>query len=201
LRTAPAEVIESDILAPRRELYRAIIDASDWVSPAIYVRHDSRDYPDPAAAAQNSLVFQIRATLLTEMGRRLVAESSTPDRPVIPLINLYFAPGGNAQHMREIPIDQVVEKMIRPALLAGADSIAIWTGAGFYARLATVPSNPSHYQPIVRAANVADYLDGQEPAEWYSDELRALLLTRYAAAIRAAVEAIVATRSSIASSP
>jgi hypothetical protein len=202
LRSLSSELLEQVVVGPRRDLFRAIVDASDWVSPSIYVRHDARNYSSPQAAQNNSTNFQIRNRLMTEMSRQLVAESARRDRPVIPLINLYFAPGGNAQQMREIPIDQVVEKMIQPAFAGGAHSIAIWTGAGFYARLATMPPNPSAYQPTVRAANVVDYLGGQTPPTWEDMELRAFLLTRYAAAIQGAVEAIDAARqSSSATSP
>jgi hypothetical protein len=189
------------ILEQRRSVYQAVIDECDFVCPTIYDRHDERHSPTPAAAAQSENNTKLRNRRVIDLAKRLVANSSRPDRPVLPFVNLWYAPGGIGEDYRMIPRDQVRAKQIEPAVAAGADSIVVWTAAGFYARLTTMPDEPSNQeQQQVRAAFAADLLDGLPPS-WQSMAVRQEIVTDFATEIRALLDTIVEVRAAAAASP
>ncbi len=182
------------ILEQRRNNYQAVIDECDFVCPTIYDRHDERNSPTPAAAAQSVNNTRLRNERLIALSKSLVANSDRPDRPVLPFVNLWYAPGGIGEDYRMIPRDQVRSKQIEPAVAAGAESIVVWTAAGFYARLATLPDQPSNQeQQQVRAAFASDLLDGA-PSSWQDMAVRQEIVNDFANEIRALLETIVEVR-------
>jgi hypothetical protein len=182
------------ILEQRRNNYQAVIDECDFVCPTIYDRHDERNSPTPAAAAQSVNNTRLRNERLITLSKSLVANSDRPDRPVLPFVNLWYAPGGIGEDYRMIPRDQVRSKQIEPAVAAGAESIVVWTAAGFYARLATLPDQPSNQeQQQVRAAFASDLLDGA-PSSWQDMAVRQEIVNDFANEIRALLETIVEVR-------
>ena len=111
------------------------------------------------------------------------------------MVNLYYPPGGNTVETRKIPREQFVEKQLRPAIEAGADSIAIWTGAGHYAHIATSPPNPQFpLQAQVRDSVRLAYLDGEAPDTWVSEAVRSEIVGHYGNSMRQAVEDVIAIR-------
>ena len=188
------------ILEQRRNVYQAIIDECDFLCPTIYDRHDERNSPTPAAAAQSQQNTKLRNERVVALCKQMVGNSARPDRPVLPFVNLWYAPGGIGEDFRLIPRDQIRAKQLEPAIAAGADSIVVWTAAGFYARLATLPDEPSNQeQQQVRAAFAADLLEGP-PSSWQSLQIRQEIVDDYALEIRALLDSIVEVRAA-ASTP
>lgn len=182
------------ILEHRRGIYQAIIDECDFLCPTIYDRHDERNSPTPAAATQSVQNTKLRNERVVMLSKQMVANSERPDRPVLPFVNLWFAPGGIGEDFRLIPRDQVREKQIEPAIAAGADSLVVWTATGYYARLATLPDDPSNQeQQQVRNAFAADLLEGTPPS-WQSLSIRQEIVNDYAIEIRALLDTIVEVR-------
>lgn len=175
-----------------------IIEECDWLSPTIYDRHDIRNAPNPAHAAYVIENYRRRTVGSIQMCRALIAASDRPDRPVMPYMNVLYAPGGSGQELTAIPMDQLLAKQIGPAVEAGAESVVVWTAAGYYARLATVPDRDEPMQQVVREAFVDDALDGQTPAVWQSTAIRDHMLEHFANLIRQASEAFIETRAAAA---
>lgn len=179
------------IIAARRALVQAIVDECDFVSPTIYDRDDARNYPTPAAAEHSTHNARLRNERVVELSKAMIAASPRTDRPVTPFVNLWFAPGGSGGHFRLIPLDQVRSKQIQPAIAGGADSLIIWTAAGYYARLTTNADQPGNVeQQQVRAAFAQDIL-GSTPTTWQSDGVRQQLLADWATRV-AQVQDVVA---------
>ncbi len=182
----------------RRAAFAPVVAECDWVSPSIYDRHDTRLMPSQIARDRQIEAYKRRNRAMVELAKSMVADSPQPDRPVIPTINLYYAPGGNTVETRLIPREQVVEKQLRPAIDAGADSIAIWTAAGRYAHIATSPPNEAfRLQEEVRDSIRLAYLDGSPPPTWESEILRTQILDRFGETIRQANEDIAAIRAGV----
>ena len=190
----PADRVATEI-AQRRAAFAPVVAECDWISPSIYDRHDTRQYPTQQVRDRQVEVYRLRNSAMVELSKAMIAESARPDRPVVPMVNLYYAPGGNTVETRRIPREQIVEKQLRPAIEAGADSIAIWTGAGHYAHIATSPPNPSfRLQSQVRDSVRLAYLGGETPDTWVSEAVRAEIIDHFGNTIRQAVEDVVAIR-------
>jgi hypothetical protein len=190
----PESRVQSEI-SQRRMAYAPIVEECDWVSPSIYDRHDTRLYPAQLTRDRQVEVYRRRNAAMVELSKAMVADSVRPDRPVVPMVNLYYAPGGNTVETRKIPREQIVEKQLRPAIEAGADSIAFWTGAGHYAHIATSPPNPAfRLQNEVRDSVRLAYLDGEAPEAWVSAAVRAQLVEHFGNTIRQGVEDVISIR-------
>ena len=192
----------SPILEQRRNVYQSIIDECDFLCPTIYDRHDERNSPTPAAAAQSLQNTRLRNERVVALSKQMVANSQRPDRPVLPFVNLWYAPGGIGEDFHLIPRDQVRAKQIEPAIAAGADSIVVWTAAGYYARLATIGDQPSNQeQQQVRAAFASDILSGNAPASWQSLQVRQQIVDFYSTEVRALLDTISEVRVAAAGAP
>jgi len=189
------------IVAQRRALVQAIVDECDFVSPTIYDRDDERNYPTPAAAEHSTHNARLRNERVVEMSKAMIAASPRTDRPVTPFVNLWFAPGGSGGHFRLIPLDQVRSKQIQPAIAGGADSLIIWTAAGYYARLTTNADQAGNVeQQQVRAAFAQDIL-GSTPSSWQSEGLRQQLLADWATRVAQVQDIVSEERSASPGQP
>ncbi len=153
----------------------------DWVMVCIYDRQEKAKIEPQKKDLISSLEYGHKLAKV-KMCKSFYAKEHLPDRPVLPAVNLYYAPGGNTIANRLIPLDEVANEQIRAALEGGAEGIAFWTGADYYFKEATKPDYPESnslyrtQQLRVRGAAQDAYLNGIAPTNWSSEALRRSLL-------------------------
>ncbi len=176
------------------QAFAPVVAECDWISPSIYDRHDTRQYPTQLVRDRQVEVYRLRNSAMVELSKAMIAESGPDPIDRSCRWSTSTTPrAGNTVETRKIPREQIVEKQLRPAIEAGADSIAIWTGAGHYAHIATSPPNPSfRLQSQVRDSVRLAYLGGETPDTWVSEAVRAEIIDHFGNTIRQAVEDVVA---------
>lgn len=180
--TASAEA-KKELLDKTYKIYSPIVAEQDWVSPSIYPIYDPAifDPKSPAAVREGG-----RAWRSSQVG---IAKILAAGKPVIPTISPFWQPNGVANAGRTVPQDQFVEDQIAPAVAAGANGVAIWTGIEYSVDLAIggtakYPQQEENFGTRVwRDAFIRDYLDNRPPAQWDDPQLRATLIRKVSTSI------------------
>lgn len=191
---APQHMRDAEV-ARRLKVYAPLIEAVDWVSPCHYDIHEAAKFPTDAARKENTEVARIRITTAIEMARSHLAAKGLPAKPIIPLLNLHFGPGGNTEENRLISIEEIMRDQAEIALAAKVDGIAFWSAVDYYILNATRPDFPdpnTNGQKRVRKVYKETLLGGKEPQSWSSTLLRADLLRMAGQHMIAASAAVLA---------
>ena len=165
------------------EGYGPVLAELDWYSPCFYdvYRIDTMTPEAKAEHLVNEREYRIaRVSVIEEFLRR----NNLPDRPILPSVSPFFAPGGNTTENGVISRDEMIRDQILPAIAAGCDGIAIWTCGNWYVQQATRATEPANEtQKRVRECYRAGFLAGTEPTSWSSESMRAMLTRRVGNAI------------------
>lgn len=154
-----------------------ILREVDWINPSIYDVYENAKFEGDYLAfmVKNETIWREQVVKLSHTIRQQLGLAQVP---VIPCVSVYFQPGGKATNMKPISHAELLADQIDPALRAGADGFAIWTGMDFFQTLATMPDGKElsdlnrQNQRDARAAWTASYLDGKAPRDWTDPELK-----------------------------
>lgn len=188
------EAMRNAELERRMSVYAPFIEASGWFSPVNYDLHEASKIVNPSSLKNNIEGTKARLTTMIEMSRSYLASKGMEPKPVIPLFNLYFGPGGNTEENRPVPVEELLSERVTTALEAGVDGIALWSAVDYYVKIATLQTYPDpkkNGQARVRKVYRETMLDGVEPVAWNTPSLRADLLRRAGQHLVAASEAIL----------
>jgi hypothetical protein len=177
---APVEWRTAEV-AKRNKALGPLLEAVDWISPTIYDQHEATKASSASQLTQTSKTYQDRITTLIKMGNEYLVSKGIAPKPVIPTINVFFAPGGNTLENRPIPTNEIVTDQVKTALDAGANGLAIWSAIDYYVRTAATGtySNPNHCGQKKWRDFFRDlYLGGVEPSDWKAPAVREKLLKK-----------------------
>ena len=124
--TATAE--ERAVEMARFEAIRPLLDRLDWFVPNLYdwSRNSTRVEKWGPESIERDLRWR---TDLVRLTKEYVLESDRPDRPVIPMVCVYYVFRGSntgADRGLLIPIEEFIQDQVEPAIAGGADGIAFW---------------------------------------------------------------------------
>jgi hypothetical protein len=157
--TAPKELAEQEV-ARQIACYGPVIAECDWLAPCVYStvgnpRFLGGQSPQTQAAT--------RAYVSARVGMCVRVSQARKDRPkVIPFASPLYQYGGGARCLSRIPRSEILRTCVEPAVDAGADGLAIWTGAHYFIDAVTKPG-PS--------ADFADCGGRQAVATTWSEDL------------------------------
>ena len=157
--------------------YGPVLKELDWVNCCTYdVYVYSKYAPEkrPAAIVRETQYRIARMSVAKEMWKRM----NLPPKPIIPAICLHYAPGGNGVEYEMIPMDEFITDQIMPAIMAGADGVAIWSASSAYLGLATSPNENGWVtgtQAELRNAWTKSLLNGQVPGNWTASPTKKML--------------------------
>lgn len=166
-------------LERRLKVYAPLIEAADWLGPAHYDVHEAAKFPTEESRKGNSDAARTRIMTAIAMARDHLTSKGLPQKPIIPLVDPYFGPGGNTDFNKPIPLDEFLRDQVEPAILAGAQGVALWSAIDYFTRIATNQTypDPNHAnQAGLRKTFRENMLGGNEPPSWSSTVLRADLL-------------------------
>jgi hypothetical protein len=188
------EALRNAELEKRMQVYAPFIEASGWFSPVNYDLHEASKIVNPSSLKNNIEGTKARLTTMIEMSRSYLASKGMPAKPIIPLFNLYYGPGGNTEENRPVPVEELLSERVTTAIEAGVDGIALWSAVDYYVKIATLQTyaDPKkNGQGRVRKVFRETMLDGVEPTVWNSPSLRADLLRRAGQHLVASSEAVL----------
>lgn len=176
--------------------YGPLMDEQDWFTPSIYDRYErskfGADFLPLISLSEKSFREASVGFLQTYM-----AQPGKVRRPVIPMASPWFIEGGRATQYRAIPEDELLADQLRPAILSGADGIALWCATDWLFTLATrssadLPQYAVNEQVRVRSQFQADLLPGTDVSSfnWTSGPNVALVRARLSDVVRGAVTAV-----------
>lgn len=158
--------------------YGPVLAELDWYSPCIY---DVYQLDKMTEQAKSEHLVNEREYRIARIGvvREYLRRRNLPDRPIIPSVSPFFAPGGNTVENAVISREELLRDQILPAIAAGADGIAIWTCGNWYVEQATKATEPANEtQKRVRECYRSGFLAGTEPVSWSNPSMRAMLTRR-----------------------
>jgi len=188
--------------------YGPLMDEQDWFTPSIYDRYErskfGADFLPLISLSEKSFREATVGFFQTYM-----AQPGKVRRPVIPMASPWFIEGGRATQYRAIPRDELLADQLRPAILSGADGIALWCASDWLFTLATrssadLPQYAVNEQVRVRSQFQADLLTGTDMSSfnWTSAPNVALVRARLSDVVGGAVTAVNQAYSErVASSP
>lgn len=153
-------------------IFAPLIEELDWISPSIYACYDLKLFRKSQwdfMAKGDSAWRQAQIGLGVILGK---------GKPVIPTVAPYWGPAGLAEYCRVIPTDTFLNGQLAPSLAEGASGFAVWTGIGYYIKIATAgpeqifPNEKNYGQNEWRAAFTKDYFDNQTPTDWTRPEIK-----------------------------
>lgn len=173
-----------------------ILREVDWINPSIYDVYENSKFQGDELdyMMKNERIWREQ---VVKLGRTIRERQGLPQVPVIPCVSVYFQPGGRATNMKPIPIAELIQDQIDPALAGGADSFAIWTSADFFQMLATLPDAHElnqlnrDNQRAAREAWTAEYLSGARPRDWTDPTVKFQISQATGKTISDGAEAIV----------
>lgn len=154
-----------------------ILREVDWISPSIYDVYENAlfhgEERDFMLANENMWREQV-----VRLARTIRERTGKPQVPVIPTVNLFFFENGRGTNMAPIPIEEVLQDQVDPALRGGVDAIAIWTSMDFFQMLASLPDDKElstlnrQNQTAARSAWTKTFLGGRKPADWSDPQVK-----------------------------
>jgi len=150
--------------------FAPLMDEVDWFLPSIYDRYESKQF-----AADMIPLICLSETSFREATvdflRSYMAQPGKVRRPIIPMVSPWFIEGGRATQFRPIPSEELLSDQLRPAIMAGADGIALWCSTDWLLMLAThngaeLPQYAANEQVRVRAQFVIDFFGGTLPIDY-----------------------------------
>ena len=176
--------------------YSPLLDELDWFLPSIYDRYERSQFgPNMLPLITLSETSFREATV--GFLQHYMAQPGKVRRPVIPMACPWFIEGGLATQYRPIGREELIADQLRPAILSGADGIALWCSTNWLYTLATrssaeLPQYLTAEQDRVRNQFQADLLGGQSIAavDWTSTANRTLVRTRLSEVVAGAVSAV-----------
>lgn len=154
-----------------------ILREVDWISPSIYDVYENalfhgeeRDFMLANETMWREQVVRLARTIRERTGR--------PQVPVIPTVNLFFFENGRGTNMAPIPIEEVLQDQVDPALRGGVDAFAIWTSMDFFQMLASLPDDKElsalnrQNQTAARSAWTKAFFGGRKPADWTDPQVK-----------------------------
>ena len=173
-----------------------ILREVDWINPSIYDVYENSKFQGDELSymVKNERIWREQ---VVKLGRTIRERMGLPQVPVIPCVSVFFQPGGRATNMKPIPIAELIEDQIDPALEGGADAFAIWTSADFFQMLATLPDSHDlnqlnrDNQRAARDAWTAEYLSGVRPRDWTDPTVKFQISQATGKTISDGAEAIV----------
>ena len=173
-----------------------ILREVDWINPSIYDVYENSKFQGDELSymVKNERIWREQ---VVKLGRTIRERMGLPQVPVIPCVSVFFQPGGRATNMKPIPMAELIEDQIDPALAGGADAFAIWTSADFFQMLATLPDAHElnqlnrDNQRAARDAWTAEYLSGVSPRDWTDPTVKFQISQATGKTISDGAEAIV----------
>jgi hypothetical protein len=187
--------------------FAPLMDEVDWFLPSIYDRYESKLF-----AADMLPLISLSETSFREATvdflRSYMAQPGKVRRPIIPMVSPWFIEGGRATQFRPIPSEEFLSDQLRPAIMTGADGIALWCSTDWLLMLAThngaeLPQYAANEQVRVRNQFQVDLLAGvySSSFDWTSASNKALVRARLTDVVAGAVAAIKQTYAERASAP
>jgi len=186
--------------------FAPLMDEVDWFLPSIYDRYEGKLF-----AADMLPLISLSETSFREATvgflQNYMAQPGKVRRPIIPIASPWFIEGGRATQYRPIPGEEFLSDQIRPAIMAGADGIALWCSTDWLLTLATrngaeLPQYAANEQVRVRNQFQLDLLGDvySSSFDWTSASNKALVRARLTDVVAGAVAAIKQTYAERASS-
>ncbi len=186
--------------------FAPLMDEVDWFLPSIYDRYEAKQF-----AADWLPLISLSETSFREATvgflQNYMAQPGKVRRPIIPMASPWFSEGGRATQYRPIPVDELLSDQLRPAIMAGADGIALWCSTDWLFTLAThngadLPQYAANEQGPVRNQFQTYLLDGvySSSFDWTSASNKAVVRARLTDVVAGAVAAIKQTYAERASS-
>lgn len=168
-KAAQQAEIEKQILG-----YAPMLEIMDWYSPCVYDVYDlSRMSPQSQASHLiNETEYRIaRINVIREFWKR----NNMTARPILPAVSPFFTGHGNSIGNKVIPKEELIRDQIMPLITSKCDGMAIWSASDWYAKMATLPTNPSNaVQQRIRPIFQDDFFGGVEP-NWTDPAVKATL--------------------------
>lgn len=176
--------------------YSPLLDELDWFLPSIYDRYERSKFGPSMLPLITLSETSFREATVAFL-QHYMAQPGKVRRPVIPMACPWFIEGGLATQYRPIGREELIADQLRPAILAGADGIALWSSTDWLYTLATLssaelPQYLTAEQERVRNQFQTDLLGGPGIAaiDWTSTANRTLVRTRLSEVVAGAVGAV-----------
>ncbi|MCE9619796.1 MAG: hypothetical protein K8R92_07785 [Planctomycetes bacterium] len=180
------------MLKSMSEAVMPLVRECDWVSVSIYDCYDPSmvvaGSPNSIRGTPASVREDGRAWRMAQVG---LAKLLAHGKPVIPNVCNFWVPGGVAPYCRLIQPRAFIEDQIAPAVQAGANGFALWTGINY--RISIVTQDEEKAATIVteknfgvqdwRKAFTADYFKGKAPMDWTDPQVKQTLVAETSKAI------------------
>jgi hypothetical protein len=149
-----------------------VLRECDWLNPSTYDRYELATYSAGQHASKTAQEIAHREANV-EVCNRFNDLSGLPRKPIIPMVSpMFWNSGQISYNMKQIPLEEILRDTVRPLISEGADSVAIWTGLGYWVRAATSTQSLGLGQIEARHAITQDFLGGIAPADWTAPGLR-----------------------------
>jgi hypothetical protein len=149
-----------------------VLRECDWLNPSAYDRYELATYSAGQHASKTAQEIAHREANV-EVCNRFNDLSGLPRKPIIPMVSpMFWNSGQISYNMKQIPLEEILRDTVRPLISEGADSVAIWTGLGYWVRAATSTQSLGLGQIEARHAITQDFLGGIAPADWTAPGLR-----------------------------
>ena len=111
--------------------FQGLLEHVDWLSPWIYDIYSTQDITNPADRTSMIASQKEWAQAKVALCKRMLASRKNGLIPVIPMFCPVFAPNGNVEEPRFVPIQEFVEEVLQPTMESGVDGLSTWNGMSY----------------------------------------------------------------------
>lgn len=128
--------------------FQGLLEHVDWLSPWIYDIYSTQNMSNPSHRTSSIASQKAWARAKVALCKRMLASRKNGPIPVIPMFCPVFAPNGNVEEPRFVPMQEFVEEVLQPTIESGVDGLSTWNGVGWRVRNAFRDAENQHQVSI-----------------------------------------------------